>query len=312
MTYEEFQQELINLIQQKLDAATPGHFLVRPCSKVRPNFGEMSGLQIVEKGNPMAPVFYLNGLYSILQKGGTIDQLAAFVLDKYTSTDPLDLETCVDFIDLNKVRSSIILRLINIEKNIDYLEDIPYIQYLDLAVIFCIYHKKESGEALTMNINQDLMNYWEVTPHDLLALAAENTARLLPPACMEFSDILYHIRDEICPSLPRELIDDLRYPSSCITVLSNESMQNGSSVLLYPGLLKSMADKENSDLLVIPCSIHELIIIPRDEIYADESVLQEMIPCVNQTELLPGEFLSDHLYIYSRVPDILTFYRNQP
>jgi hypothetical protein len=55
----------------------------------------------------------------------------------------------------------------------------------------------------------------------------------------------------------------------------------------------------DTDLYIIPCSIHELILVPAyDE--ADPSYLIDMVREVNATEVRPSEVLSDNIYIFKR------------
>ena len=64
------------------------------------------------------------------------------------------------------------------------------------------------------------------------------------------------------------------------------------------GLLKKFADKIEKDLIIIPSSIHEVILIPSDNGITDEEV-NEMIDEVNENELETVEILSNHMYLYA-------------
>ena len=67
-------------------------------------------------------------------------------------------------------------------------------------------------------------------------------------------------------------------------------------------MLKAVAGKTKSDLYVIPCSVHEIILV---KVLEDSSfsvdALKDMIKHVNETELRPEDVLSDNLYYYSRM-----------
>jgi len=54
-----------------------------------------------------------------------------------------------------------------------------------------------------------------------------------------------------------------------------------------------------SDLYVLPCSIHELIVLPAGS-RRQSKVLMEMVADINATELPPEEILSSNIYYYSR------------
>lgn len=50
-----------------------------------------------------------------------------------------------------------------------------------------------------------------------------------------------------------------------------------------------------SDLYILPSSIHEIIVLPVD-FRDDVTGLKDMVNTVNQTQVLPEEFLSDSVY----------------
>ena len=64
-------------------------------------------------------------------------------------------------------------------------------------------------------------------------------------------------------------------------------------------ILKELSDLFEKDLIILPSSIHEVILIPAyDHDSYDE--LTSMVKEVNSTQLSKEEILSDHVYFYSR------------
>lgn len=59
------------------------------------------------------------------------------------------------------------------------------------------------------------------------------------------------------------------------------------------------AEKFNSDMVVIPSSIHEVLLVKKDE-HTDLEALEKMVWDVNRTQLHATEILSDSVYQYSR------------
>lgn len=60
-------------------------------------------------------------------------------------------------------------------------------------------------------------------------------------------------------------------PVPTLYVLTNDAAHNGAACVLYPDKLKDLADEFGSDLLILPSSIHEVLII------ADSEILRNMI-----------------------------------
>jgi len=79
-------------------------------------------------------------------------------------------------------------------------------------------------------------------------------------------------------------------------VLTNDTKVNGASEILRDDIRQEIADKIG-DFFVLPSSIHETLIIPKSA-GMDRKELEQMVQKVNQTQVLPEERLSDHVYEY--------------
>lgn len=82
-------------------------------------------------------------------------------------------------------------------------------------------------------------------------------------------------------------------------VLTNSYKLYGASCILYPGLLQQIAEQLGTDLLILPSSIHEVIILPAVS-SSHHAGFRDMVAEINQTELAVDEVLSSRIYHYSR------------
>lgn len=90
-------------------------------------------------------------------------------------------------------------------------------------------------------------------------------------------------------------------------VLTNTYRTNGATVLLYDDILKELSDLFEKDLIILPSSIHEVLILAADE--NDGQNLDHytaMVKEVNASQLQDEEILSDHAYYYCRHSHLLT------
>ena len=62
-------------------------------------------------------------------------------------------------------------------------------------------------------------------------------------------------------------------------------------------MLEQLAERIGGDYYMIPSSVHEFLLVPRER-EQDREELKKMIAEVNRTELPPEEVLSEHLYLY--------------
>ena len=80
-------------------------------------------------------------------------------------------------------------------------------------------------------------------------------------------------------------------------ILTNRQKLHGSACIVYENLLSSIADRLNSDLYVLPSSIHEFIILPHNN-NMSFNAMTEMVNSVNETSVSDEEVLSNHVYFY--------------
>ena len=118
---------------------------------------------------------------------------------------------------------------------------------------------------------------------------------------------------EAMDDIAREQMGDAYYPGAAgsifpehddlpLYVLSNTSGLHGACVMLYPNVLKKLADRLDRDLVILPSSIHEVLLLPYDEnVVFDE--LADMVAAINHSDVPVEDRLSDHVYFYSRAAD---------
>lgn len=82
-----------------------------------------------------------------------------------------------------------------------------------------------------------------------------------------------------------------------IFVATNVNYNDGAAVLAYPGFMEEMSERLEDNLIIIPSSIHEVIVIRESEMDGS-APLNEWIKDVNRCELEPCDILSNHAYRY--------------
>lgn len=305
MTYETFKEQL----RQHMQAGFPADAIVTIQSVIKNNNIQLDGLSIMEPNVNISPTIYLNHYYEEYQNGRSMDEIHAEILHIYQENKPRENIDISFFTDYENVKSRIVFKLVNYEKNRPLLENIPYIPYLDLAIVFyCLVSAEKSGNA-TILIHNRHLDYWNITKEDLYQQAMENTPDLLSYDLRNMTEIMEEMLRDVpgnanWNSLDSEELAELDFlrqePTSYpMYVLSNTSKLNGACCILYHDLLKKFSAKLKADLFVLPSSIHEVILIPA---YTKDSIteLNQMVRDVNFTQLTEDEILSDHVYYFSR------------
>ena len=85
-------------------------------------------------------------------------------------------------------------------------------------------------------------------------------------------------------------------------VLTNHIKLNGAVCMLYPEILKEFSNTLNCNLILLPSSVHEMIIIPKSSNTSLED-LKEMVRDTNENHVEEEEILSYSVYEYVREED---------
>ena len=292
MNYEEFKSKLLCELEGYFPEDVTFH-----SQKITKNNGvELDSVTIREKGSFVSPNIYLNGFYDqfMSSEGLTISSIAGKIYDTYMDGRRFGDIDINAFLDFEKASPNIVFKLINYEKNKERLKDMPYVRYLDLAVVFYYIFEKEVEEMASVQITNDHISKWGTTTEEINELAMKNTPRILEAEVRDLFDLM---RTRLNMADYDEWKSDIEYVP--MYVITNKRGVNGAACLLYPGLLTELSERLCRDLYIIPSSIHELILVPADRI--DEcGRYDEMIRYVNETQLAETEILSDHVYYYKR------------
>ena len=293
MTYSEFCSELtLRLISRAKNELLP----VRKTMK-KNNGVFHDALILTSPGCPASPVVYLEPLYKEHLSGTPLDTIVGSVIAGLDRTPPFTLITCLDLKDPETIKDRIAFRLISKERNRLLLDTIPWIPFLDLAIVFFLKLDSDPDSTVTALIPASLSESWQLSPEDLFKIAIQNMPSLFPPQLTPLEELLFH------NSHPGFIT-----PNTCpLYVLTNSSGTCGAACMLYENIIKNFADRWESDVIIFPSSIHEVLIMADEKLY-DYDALSQMVAEINRDVVSEEEVLSDFIYIFSRTEEAFTIW----
>ena len=120
----------------------------------------------------------------------------------------------------------------------------------------------------------------------------ENAPKISPYSFSNISEYLVKQSDAM-----------LMNPFPDMFVLTNSAKHNGAGVFLYPKVIETISKKLESSIVIIPSSVHEVIVLPYDRVKIEAGAIYQMVKEVNSSVVEEGEILSDNVYYYDKETD---------
>jgi hypothetical protein len=260
----------------------------------------LDGLTIMSEESNIAPTIYLNGYYElykeIMDEPDALEITWHSMKDEYYRHLPVNSFDVDSFMDYEKVRGNLRLKLVNYKKNEEWLDDVVFVHFLDLAGVVFVNVTMGKGEQGTITVMKSHMVAWGKSEEDLLHDAMENMKDdyLITPMEEILKDVMNPIGIE-----GMNVIEEIP-----MYVLYNSKRLLGAGLMMVTNVLKEAADMMKCDnIMILPSSIHEIMLLPYEEGNIDLAGLTETIREVNESSVEAEEVLSDHPYLYSREQD---------
>lgn len=299
MEYEKFVDTMRRKVEALSDAGTKV-VIIEVCKN---NGVKKKGLMVKAKNCNMAPTVYLEEFYTEYKRGKTLEEIAEAVVKVYRDNDAFINFHVEDFKDFKQMKSRLVFRIVNYEKNAEILRDSPYITFLDLAVVPYISFPVDGNNCGSILVKNEHLMLWGITAETAMKIAAENTPKLLQPQIRKMEDTIRQLinagvgedRMEYENLLEEMEENDHKVP---MYVLTNPKNLYGASCMLYDGVIEMFAEEMGEDIYILPSSIHEVILVPTSKALAALE-LRSMVQEINSTQIPAEEILSNHVYMFS-------------
>ena len=319
---DEFKEKIMEAVRNRI---TADNITIRKVSRNNGVF--YNGLYICT-GEKIEPIVNLDEYYEKYLSYGDLHEIADEIRDEFYSRSmniPKGMYREIKgYENYEKAKESLYITLVGAEKNRN--PSIIQREFLDLLIIPKLLVKSGSGKGVSsIKIRRDFLKMWNVTEEQLLKDAYSNSEKLRPANVKSMREMMYEdfcssvvkgaandpdsenmIPEELEPALERALEEVTGGKFSIVPqmyVITNDLKTNGASVVLYDGILEELADRLDSDLLILPSSIHECLAVALNDYESDmPECAGQMVKEVNEDSTLldKTEILSDHAYVFVR------------
>lgn len=287
LNYDEFKRELLKRVREKAGRDVT----VEIVTIQKNNRAEKDAIAFSDKENNLQPLIYLDSIYSQYRAGAELSVCVGFTVEVYRSAMEIDIDMA--YKEWKDVRGKIEMTVINKAWNADAMSGIPHMDFLDL-VLYCrvIIDKNENGVASTI-VQNHMLKEWGISEEALWETAFSN----LKTEEFDIKDV-----NEVLRFLFREGdltgVSDKDQFEPELYVLTNKYQNRGAVGMLRTDLLEKFAEQGDSDLYILPSSIHEVLLLRGDAMSADE--LRGIVRSVNNDMVDEMDRLSDEVYYYQR------------
>ncbi len=283
MDYMEFEERLTDGVRGRL-----GEGYQIECRKIlKNNSVKLPALSIRKDDSCVAPVIYIDNLYSEYKRGGDLEEVIDEAIALYKENVAPEGFPVGELTDFHSIKDRICYRLISHDENSEILQNSPHRHFLDLAVVYNVVLGSTRNGYASVAVTNDSLRVFGVTEEELWECAVSNTPRLFVSECRTLCEIFGELgfteqQSYGTPAGPE------------IYVLSNTERLYGAACLLYEGIIKEMEEVAGEEFYILPSSVHEVLLVPKDGM--DVETLRNMVHEVNSTIVSRQEILSDNVY----------------
>lgn len=279
MTYTEFCKK----IREDLELLTPDGWKLN-LETIASTNQKKEGFFFTTEGRIQAsPIWYIDCLWEGYQSAGNyglfFTKFARLVQESFKQTNSDILGLCSP----EMLKNRLMVSLVNTERNRELLRSCPTVEFQDLSAICRCIIDTNNGSYKSVTVTWDVANSLGMGRKELFTAAWENMKMNFPFDTVSLSDI-FGLED--CP----------------LYVITNSAKFHGASALLCTDCLEDLANRLDSDLIIFPSSIHEILCIPFMEELDPEQVcaFKCMVQDINQNVVEEEDFLSDNVYFFNR------------
>lgn len=296
---QNFELELEKVLAERVGT----EYSIRFMNVIKNNDTIKRSVNILKDNDKCTANIYIEGYFKAYsQNTMSMDEIVDEIVGIYQNNKGLNDAESNDLMNqlssYETCKESLFFRLVNMESNGEFLKNKVYLPFNDLAMVLYLRLGCEEEAMCSVAINQNIYDSWniDISKEDFFKQVLENTEKQNPCKIKNLFNVMMELLGDEA---------DMNDVESKMYVLTNTSGINGAIAMMYKGVLKELAEKKNvSELIIIPSSIHESLVIVKDnnDTYKKADI-QAMVNEVNNTQVLPEEVLSYNVYLYTRDND---------
>ena len=217
----------------------------------------MDGLTLTGENVKVSPTIYMNDIYEDYLNTDNLQEALTAAADRMDAA-MMQANDIIPSVKMDHAKDNIVFQLVNTEQNQSLLADVPNRQFQDLSIIYRWVVKVDEVGIQSTVVHNSLQKQLGLSEEEMFKLAVDNTRRIFPPTFRSMNDIMREMftRDGMPAEMADMMIGEMP-PEQTMWVISNERGINGAISMLYEDQLHTIAENLETDLYIMPSSVHE-------------------------------------------------------
>lgn len=267
MTYSEFKTRMTEDVKKHMDENHPGYEVsFKNIAKVNRELVEM--IAVSNKDTHEGPGIDVKELWNDMnQRKMSYEEMSEEVMKRLDLTLKMASEIVTD--NFSDFKSKVILTLINTEKNKNLLPYVPHRAYHEFSIVYRFVAYEDEEKTTSGMVTNEMLEKAGYTEDELYKFAYENTKK-----------------------------DAVIGRMFGMFYLTTKRRSHGAASILFPELVKKVADYYGSDLYLVPSSTVEWLAISARGILGGAEYVNRMIRDANSVAVEEEEILGERCYYY--------------
>lgn len=256
------------------------------------NYGRRNGLilrpTLLSTKSVCSPVYYPDPDFWRKSEEYLADILEHF-FDQYMDSSSIHPDEVKDYLNPDRIREEIMPRVFNASNAGSMeLDGLIHREILDLSIGYCI----PISEEADIRVSRKLLEKVKISEKEADQCAFRNL----------YGQYFYAPLRDVLSGMGDEVVD------SPLNVLTTLERRYGAACMLSEKIMNEVCSETGNNLVILPSSIHEVLILNADREFGDLDGLIDIVRNINATVLKPEDRLSDNVYLYSRQKGLRALY----
>lgn len=282
-------EKVVEIMQQKLGE----DYKVFIRKTVKNNSVELAGVAIERPGDNIAPLFYVADEEIDVCGAKTV---AEHIVAQYKTNKSIERFDTNHLLTREYLLNNVEPKAIGYEANKVSLKAMPHRRVADIAGIYIVVVSEEDEGITSYTVTHEIMEKLHLDMQELDTAAKRNYFKKRQ---IQLLDVLQTMQELRTGMVSEANVGEVEISRENMYTLRDSRKINGASVILYDEILQKVADKADGNLIILPSSIHEVMII-KEEAGIDIDYVKKMVKDINNTAVDPQEVLTNSVYKYTK------------